>query len=513
MSSFNGSLDAEFAAIRRRAGVRDAFPNDVIERAESAAASLPLNASASERVDARRIPFVTIDPAGSRDLDQAFHAEQTDAGLSVYYAIADVSAFVDPGDPVDDEAWRRGFTYYGPDMRAPLYPRVLSEGAASLLPDEDRPAVLFAFDLEADGRACLRTVERAIVRNHRQLSYVEVSDHLRDEQRRSGTGQLSGNAWSEALTHLETIGRARQSLARERGAVSLPISAQHVRPWDAALHGYRLAFEDPNDVEGWNAEISLMTGMAAARCMRRRGLGLLRSLDPPREDRVIALKLTAEALGVPWPDGADYAAFVNALDPTDPVHAAVVYHAAGTMRGAHYVAFEGEPSEEARHAAIASFYAHTTAPLRRLADRYVLDLLVCICADREPDELLVSAIRRLPGVMDSAERRSRQAETEVVELAEAVLLVDAVGTTFDALVIRIRDDRITVQVAEPAVRADVAISAIVDGQSTDPAHLVENGSAVVAGAHRVTLGQRIRVRLVAADTSERRVTFAPELDT
>ena len=75
---------------------------------------------------------MTIDPAGSRDLDQAFHAERRPHGFRVRYAIADVAAFVAPGGALDREAFARGVTLYLPDGRAPLYPDVLGEGAASL---------------------------------------------------------------------------------------------------------------------------------------------------------------------------------------------------------------------------------------------------------------------------------------------------------------------------------------------------------------------------------------------
>jgi exoribonuclease R len=517
MPAFDGTLEAEFAAIRRLAGVPESFPDGVIaasaESVRTGRARLTrATESERERVDARALPLITIDPPGSRDLDQAFYAERTHGGYAVYYAIADVGAFVPPGSPVDDEAWNRGLTFYSPDARVPLYPTSLSEDAASLLPDGDRPAILFGFDLDPQARARLRTVESAIVRNHRQLAYGEVSDHLRVERERPGQGSLAGQAWSEALSLLEEIGRKRQARARERGASSLPISAQHVRRWEAALHGYWLAFEDPNDVEGWNAEISLMTGMGAAACMGRRRAGLLRVLDPPRTERVVALRLTAETLDVAWPAGADYSSFIDSLDPTNPVHAAVIYHAAGTMRGARYVAFEGAPPLEARHAAIAAFYAHTTAPLRRLADRYVLDLLVRQCAGLEVDASLLDALRRLPAVMDFAERRAREAETEVVELAEAVLLADRVGEVFDALVIRIRTDRITVQIAEPPVRADIATERLAAAGSGQ-ALVVSNGSAMAFGANRVALGEHIRVRLVAAEPRERRVSFVPEVAT
>ena len=75
------------------------------------------------------------------DLDQAMHIEKaSDGGYTVRYAIADVAAFVKPGDPVDVEAHRRGETLYGAGTRIPLHPTELSEGAASLLPDQVAPA-------------------------------------------------------------------------------------------------------------------------------------------------------------------------------------------------------------------------------------------------------------------------------------------------------------------------------------------------------------------------------------
>ena len=92
-------------------------------------------------------------PRRSRDLDQAFHAERQGHGFRVHYAIADVAAFVAPGGALDREAFARGETLYLPDGRAPLYPDVLGEGAASLLPDVDRPALLWTFELDAGGAA------------------------------------------------------------------------------------------------------------------------------------------------------------------------------------------------------------------------------------------------------------------------------------------------------------------------------------------------------------------------
>jgi exoribonuclease R len=113
--------------------------------------------------------------------------------------------------------------------------------------------------------------------------------------------------------------------------------------------------------------------------------------------------------------------------------------------------------------------------------------------------------------MGTAERRSREIENAVVELAEAALLSGRVGESFDALVIRIRADQVTVQIAEPAVRADIATVSFVRASDTQPA-VVRNGSAVSFGSGEIRLGDAIRVRLIDADARKRVVTFEPVLE-
>ena len=102
------------------------------------------------------------------DLDQALHIERDGDGYVVHYAIADLAAFITPGDPVDLEANRRGETLYGADSKVPLHPPVISEGAASLLPDQVRPALLWTIKVDATGEGTDVTVERARVRSTRQ---------------------------------------------------------------------------------------------------------------------------------------------------------------------------------------------------------------------------------------------------------------------------------------------------------------------------------------------------------
>src|SRR3546814_6047242 len=100
--------------------------------------------------------------------------ERVGDGYRVHYAIADVGAFVEPGDPIDREANRRGESLYGAHDKIPLHPKPLSEDAASLLPDEVRPALLWTIDLDATGEGIAVDVRRARVKSRAKLDYAGV---------------------------------------------------------------------------------------------------------------------------------------------------------------------------------------------------------------------------------------------------------------------------------------------------------------------------------------------------
>lgn len=467
-------LDRAFAALRAELGIRTEFPPDVLQEAERAARRDP--AASPVYTDRTGIPFVTVDPPGSRDLDQAVHAERADGGYRVRYAIADVGFWVDRGGTIEREAWLRGVTFYAPDEREPLYPPVLGQGAASLLPEQLCPAVLFT--LELDARAELRewSVERARVRSRAQLTYAELLA--------GADTPVSEHTGGETLRLLGEIGPLRSAREAERGGVSLPIREQHVERSAAARLGYRVIYEAPNAAEGWNAQISLLTGHVAALAMLRAGVGLLRTMPPPDPRSIPRLRAAAKGLGFRWPKRQSYAEFIHGLSPTAPKLDALVRQARRTLRGADYVAFDGAAPTHPRHWALAWEYAHATAPLRRLADRYVLDLLVELQAGGRPGEVEVATLRRLPPVMDEAERRSSRLERGVVDIAEAWSLRDCVGDTFAGIVIDTHGREVEVQIEDPPVRA-----------------VAENGHAARP------LGDPVRVRLVAVEPEAGKMHF------
>src|SRR5918997_679687 len=104
------TADAAFERIRKELEIASEFTAEV-ERDAEAASQRNEWLEESNRIDLEHIPFITIDPAGSRDLDQAVYIERAGAGYRVHYAIADVGCFVDRGSRIEEEAWRRGVTY------------------------------------------------------------------------------------------------------------------------------------------------------------------------------------------------------------------------------------------------------------------------------------------------------------------------------------------------------------------------------------------------------------------
>ena len=513
--------------LRARYEVPTAFPPEALAEAEAAATSWaqdgPARLLAEGARDARDLDLVTIDPPGSMDLDQAVLLEclsaQTETGSAadrttdtaatghvsglsatyrIHYAIASLATFVTPGGALDDELSRRGETIYAPDAATPLHPEVLSHGAASLLEDVDRPACLWTIDLDARGEVVSARVERALVRSRARLTYGQVQAAI------DGEGTLPSSAPTDLPGLLAEIGRLRLEREVARGGISMTTPEQVVEVTEAAgsaedsksaeapgPSGYRLAYRVPVPAEQYNAQISLLTGMCAARIMVERGVGILRTLPPARSEDYARLRRVAAALGIDWPAAQPYSEFVRGLDHAVPAHAAFMDQAMSLFRGSGYLAFgaggvgvpaddEVSDAEEAVHSAIAARYAHVTAPLRRLVDRYGEEVCIAACAQAPVPEWVLQALPDLPGIMEQTGKRARAIGRGALTALEALVLRGHEDEVFDGVITSEREGRGELVLTEPAVVTEVRRGS---GQSGD----------------RLPIGERVRVRLLSAD--------------
>lgn len=412
----------DLRAVRAEFGLPAEFPPAVLAEAARAAGRPP----GPGRVDATDVPLVTIDPPGSKDLDQAVGVARTGGGFRVHYAIADLGAVVEPGGALDDEVRRRGQTMYLPDGSVPLHPPVLSEDATSLLPDGPRAAVLWTIDLDAAGEVTAVDVRRALVRSSARLDYAGVQ------------ADVDAGRVHPAIAALPELGPLRRGLAVARGAIELELPEQEVVPDGAG--GWTVRVHRRVDVEGWNAEISLLTGMAAGAMMLDAGVGLLRTLPAPEPGALGAFARTAGRLGFATaPDVRAVARLLAGLPDSAP---ALALRRAATMllRGAGYTAFDRsagvEPPADPGHGGIGAPYAHVTAPLRRLVDRFGTEVCLALHTGAELPCWLRTALPTLPDLMAASDATASTVDRACVDRTEAALLAGRLGEEFEVVVLR-----------------------------------------------------------------------------
>ena len=446
-------LSEGLAAIRGQFKVPAGFPPAVDAAAQAAAKRAP-----GEHQDRTAEAFVTLDPAPSTDLDQAFTIEASGNDLLLHYAIADVAWFVGDGDPIDTEAWGRGETLYLPDGKAGLYPRVLSEGAASLLPDGPRPAVVFTTRVAPDGSVKLEGAERAIIKSRAKLAYETATE----AQLPAGFANLSQRiTTAEAARGAARVDPPEQELEADGGRFKLVLRPQSLS-------------------EQRNAALSLATNLAVADALYAAKTGLFRVMAGPDERAIARLRHIAGALRLDWADALSLKAFEQTLDPHQPDAAAFMLAIRRAGNGASYVPYQ--EGVKPWHAAMAATYCHMTAPLRRLADRYVVRAALAVAnAQPVPDEV-TAAFARLGPVMGKADARANQIDRAVIDLAEAATLSGREGESFSAVITDVDEIGARMQLCDLPVVARVT-------------------------AHSVTPGDKLTVRLVAADPVKRQISF------
>ncbi|WP_267386699.1 RNB domain-containing ribonuclease [Sphingomonas sp. GC_Shp_3] len=448
------ALARGLGAIRAQYQVPQDFTPEVLAAAEVAAKRVP-----RDHVDYTDRAFVTLDPASSTDLDQAFAIEAAGGDLLLHYAIADVAWFVADGDLLDAEAWRRGETLYLPDGKAPLYPPVLSQGAASLLPDVTRPAVVFTIRVAADGAVKLDGVERAIIRSRAKLAYETATD-------------------ADLPAGFAELARRIAAAEQARGAARVDPPEQEVSA--VAPGDYQLAFRPRLTAEEQNAALSLATNMAVADALVAHHTGLFRVMAAPDARAIARLRNTAQAYRLAWPAEVTLDDFARTLNAADPHQAAFMLAIRRAGQGASYAPYREGVTPW--HAAMAATYAHATAPLRRLADRYVVQAALAVANGRAIPDAVTAAFETLSKVMAKADALAGQIDRSVIDLAEAVMLSNEVGRPFAAVVTDADERGGRIQLSDAPVMARVL-------------------------APKLAPGDAVQVRLTGVDVEKRSITF------
>ena len=286
-----------------------------------------------------------------------------------------------------------------------------------------------------------------------------------------------------------------------RGADRVQRPEQEIEHDSSVPGELHLRFRTLTESERANAAMSLAANLAVASLFLARGFGLFRDLDAPTRHDVERLRRTAKGLGLAWADDEELRDVLRRLRPDDPIDATFSIAVRRAGGGAVYRMYRTTgPGGELRsgtktgspagpwHAAMGAPYAHATAPLRRLADRYVLDLAVALMSGAAiPTDLPTddaATLDRLPPVMAAVGSLASRVERDCIDLVEAVTLLGREGEVFNGVVVE-------------------------DAGPTSVVHLMDEGIRIRLKLADAVAGDAVSLRLVTADPAKRTLTFEP----
>ena len=434
----NDELATLLAALPEQLGLARDFPPAVLAEADAAAKAAPLPDCPTAPTSSSSRSIRPVRTTSTR----RFQLVREGAGYRFWYAIADVPAFVAPGR----RDRRRGAQARADDLRRRRPHPAASPGAqrgsrlAAARPVARRIRV---------GVRARRERERHAARRSRAAGCAVV-DASTTRASSSSSTPAPPTRRSQLLTE---VGSARLALERARGGASLNMPEVLIDKVDGR---YAATRRTQLPVEDWNAELSLLTGMEAATIMLD-GQGrhpAHHAARGPEADRPLPSPdpRARHTRGRPTQPYGDYLA---ALDGTNPQHLAILHAAASLFRGAGYTPFDGEPPATTIQAAVGAPYAHVTAPLRRLVDRFGLVICEALAAgDRRCPDWARAALPELPAEMARSNNLAGQLDRRALDAVEAAVLAPRVGETFDGVIIAQNKSGSVVQLLDPAVTAE-----------------------------------------------------------
>jgi len=455
------------------------------------------------RRDVRDLPLVTIDGADARDFDDAVYAQRRKNGWRLVVAIADVSSYVQPGGPLDNEAVRRGTSVYFPGRVIPMLPETLSNGLCSLKPDEDRLCLVCDMSINEAGQVTRSRFDSAVMRSQARLTYKEVWEWIVSGKPEIRPGAA---AVSASLKDLYGLYRALRKARTKRGAIDFESTDVEF------LFDERGAVQDilpyeRNDAHMLIEECMITANVEAARFLLRHKIPApFRSHEPPPAEKLESLEQFLRGLGikVPWrgrPGPRDFETIVQQIKgrPDRPLIMAVL------LRAQSLATYQAHNSG---HFGLAlEAYAHFTSPIRRYPDLLVHRAIYHVLQNRSAQGYPVG-LERMEKLCEQCSHRSRraeEAERDVAERLKAFFMEQHIGDEFDGQVTGVTSFGLFVELKRNRVSGLVHITSLPnDYYHFDPV------------VHRLTgdrtgrvyqLAQNVRVRVVGVNVDERKIDF------
>ena len=499
----------------RSHGIPWEWPEAVVDEAGRLEAE-PLEEDKQNRVDLRKLPFVTIDGEDARDFDDAVYCEKrTLGGWRLWVAIADVSHYVRPGSALDEEAAHRGNSVYFPEKVVPMLPEALSNGLCSLKPAVDRLAMVCEMELSRAGKPSKYTFYEAVIHSHARLTYTQVGEVLE-----KGAHPDVDKRRVPDLKRLHRLYKVLRAARDKRGAIDFETVETRIifneqRKIEAIVPVIR------NDAHKLIEECMLSANVAAADFFEANGVPMLyRVHEGPTEEKLENLRKFLGELGLDLAGGLKptplhYQRLLQQIEEREDAHVIqtmllrslrqAVYQAEnGGHFGLHYPA-----------------YAHFTSPIRRYPDLLVhRGIRRVIRAQKKGQGVQrvrgaspipmgsifpydIQAIATYGAHCSMTERRADDATREVQAWLKCEYLQDHVGDEFNGVVSAVTNFGLFVELEGIYIEGLVHITALPsDYYNFDASHQRLLGER---SGRSFQLGGRVRVQVARVDLDDKKI--------
>lgn len=506
----------EVEKILANAGIEDTFP-PAVEAEADAYPTVVTEADRVDREDLRHVPFMTIDPETARDFDDAVALEALGQGYRLWVAVADVSHYVREGRPLDLEAQLRGCSVYLPNRAIPMLPEALSSHMCSLVPQEDRLAMVVRVDFDRQGHPKGSDFCAAVIHSRARLDYPGVAAALSGDvrgKRRKYEPHLP------ALKAMEAFSSVLRERRMERGALDLDLP-QAVVELDEddprRVRNVRQSRKDPGERGAYAMieEFMLAANEAVARSFTEREEDTLwRVHDAPGLERLETFAGLAESYGVE----------VDLEETRTPKGLARVLEELKGHAAEKALSFQLLRSlKQATYDVVnighfglaAGDYLHFTSPIRRYPDVVVHRLLKRRLAslgkpaggfppqDARPPVPTREQLAAVALASSQAERKAMEVERETVDVYRTFFMRDRVGDAFDGTVSAVTSFGFFVTIAEPFIEGLVRIEDLPDDEYDFDDRTLRLSGAL--SGNSISLGESVRVEVLNVSVPRRKI--------
>ncbi|WP_346795394.1 ribonuclease R [Halomonas sp. Bachu 37] len=499
------------------------FPPEVIDQIAGISAEV-VEADKQHRIDLRDTPLVTIDDESAKDFDDAVCAWKTKSGSwKLLVAIADVSHYVRPGTPLDDEARTRGTSVYFPGQVMPMLPELLSNGLCSLNPHVDRLVLVCEMNISKTGAISRHRFYEAVMRSHARLTYNKVAAMLDERSDEGETLRREHAALVKPLKNLHELYGLLREAREERGAIDFETTETAII-FNEERKIEKIVPRSRNDAHKLIEECMLAANVATARFLDKHDLpALYRIHERPSPERLDKLRLFLNELGLSLgggdePSPQDYQALAESIrdrEDADIIQTVMLR----SMSRAVY-----SPQNDGHFGLAYQAYAHFTSPIRRYPDLLVHRAIRSVIRGPRQTNTVLRAegapveppskwapytfeqMLELGEHCSMTERRADDATRDVEDWLKCEFMSDKLGEVFDGTIASVTQFGIFVRLDDVYVEGLVHVTSLPsDYYHYEPEKHRLKGERT-GSSYR--LGDGVTIQVARVDMDDRKIDFA-----